>query len=306
MVRKEMLEGLRKLDVEISESVKDFESTTYSFTIKNLAEDLVCFDVDAKDSFDLYSELSIYARNFNMKEYIEENSKGITNVQGLLDIEKDIIDQLYVLAEAAKNIVDVIYEPIYAATDIKPGDTIIYAVGNNKYEGVADMKPEVNRDSAEQNVRIQITDGPALILDESIYGIKPIITNHIIDSAKDYNPETIEDGTEVLELPVILDRIGKYGVKHLPENQAGAEVMYTNVRFYQDGHAELVAYGETNTGCWKDWSHAVKKDSQEYHSLCDYIEKAVGEPVQETLKRSFPSKETGKNYIENVNFGIDK
>ena len=183
-----------------------------------------------------------------------------------------------------------------AAACIKAGDAFSYRVGSGVYNAVAAEDAAVNYDADEPEMEIQIEGGGAVDI-TSLETLYPNIANHIIDTAKDYDVTTLDNGEEVLELPVQVDALGAYALsKEIPDRKAGNDAM---LRFHQDMSCEIVAYGERLSDNEKAaWIYTPAPAEAE--GLQEVAQHAVGEPVEDTIKRTLDTVKKVVFKLENT------
>ena len=290
MVSERMLECLENkfdgLSIHVDESEFDFELEFYS----PAGEDFV-FSVQAETDMELYNELRAYARDFDRDWHVKSvmGMNGAPDLETLVNDAKDIQKLLDSISEAARIYVAERETLLEAATHIKAGDSFTYTVGNQTYQGIAAEDAAINYDAEEPEWEVQMVDGGAVTLD-SIESIEPIIANHIIDSAKDYDVNTLDTDEVVLELHVKFDALGMMTLENNENNAHNGRCLdgaWQTARFFEDASAEYVAYGvfisdEYETQC--AWRSAIN-DGAEHEALFRYAESVTNEPVQETIQR---------------------
>ena len=314
MVREEMLDRLENDNVVVFDEkdkveydyfltiISDEEGKEFQFEFHSPAEEDFIFDITAENDMEMYHELYQYAQCFDQDEHVRSvmDMKEAPKIKELVEDAEKIEKILYHIADTARDYIRGRELLMDAADCVKPGDTIVYTVSAQKYEGIAASAPEVNYDSDEHDVEIQFEDGGAVVVDESIADIKPIIANHIKDSAKDLDVNEIEDGVQVLEMYVVLDALGEYAMENLENNIQNATLDGAYVRFYQDGNAELIAEGYGEISEKSAWIYEIPQGSQEYEALCAYVQNVTGEPIQDTINRMLETIEKAVFKLEHA------
>ena len=286
MVREEMLSQMEESIPGLNITTDD-EGKSFEFEFNSAIGEVFTFTTTAENDAELYHELYLKSQNFDRDDYVREvdSTSRVSDLKNLMESAEEIGSTLNTIADVARDYVRDREDLMIAVKHVKPGDTIEYTVGNQKHEAIAASAPEENHDSDEKDFEIQFEDGGAVVLDGSVAGVKPIITNHIQSSAKDFDVNEIEDGVQVLEMYVELDPLGEYAAEHQASNIKNAVLDNAYIRFYQNGDAELIAsgYGDAPEKC--AWICVIPQDSKEYEALCAYVQNVTGEPIQDTINR---------------------